>query len=82
MTNDQANPAIEGDDRYSAFTTLDLSYSYTLENLMGAETTLAAGVSNVFDSLPEQVSSFGSGTATGVYDYLGRSLWLRLGVLF
>lgn len=82
MENDQANSAIEGDDRYSAFTTLDLSYAYTLENFIGAETVLSAGVSNVFDSLPEHVSSFGSGTATGVYDYLGRSLWLRLGVLF
>ena len=82
MKNDQANPAIEGDDRYSPFTTLDLSYSYRLENVIGTEVTLSAGMSNVFDSLPEHVSSFGSGTATGVYDYIGRSLWLRLGVLF
>jgi iron complex outermembrane receptor protein len=82
MKNDQANASIAGDDRYSPFTTLDLSYSYTLENFMGAETSIAAGVSNVLNSQPEHVSAFGSGTATGVYDYLGRSLWIRLGVTY
>ena len=83
VRNDQANAAIAGDDRFSPQTTVDVSYSLTLPRVAGAEeAVLSFGVSNLFNARAEQVSSFGNGLAQGIYDYLGRNVWARVGMSF
>ena len=63
--------------KIDAIATLDLSYGYTLKEVIGESTTLRVGVVNLFDTDPPTVSVLG-GFDTLTHDPRGRSFYARL----
>jgi iron complex outermembrane receptor protein len=60
-----------------SFTTLDLSYGYTLKDTIGQATTLRVGVLNLFDTMPPYVKVFG-GFDIYTHDPRGRMIFAHL----
>ena len=72
-----ADPATGALPHIDAFTTLDLSYGYTLKDTIGQATTFRVGVLNVFDTMPPVVKVFG-GYDIYTHDPRGRMIFVHL----
>ena len=79
IANDRAVAGLAGDETFHAFTTVDLGYTYSLPQAFGLKDgSIAIGVSNLFNALPDTAGFEGHGVAFGLYDYQGRMAWARL----
>jgi outer membrane receptor protein involved in Fe transport len=79
--NDDPNSATKAGKfaQIDSWTTLDLSYAYTLGNVIGKATHVRAGVNNLLDADPPKVENTSFGYDIFTHDPRGRLLYIRVG---